>query len=211
MCRSWPGTLVARPWRVSVWYIVVLWDFGVRNATLVGIAGSRFWSPCLVPGAGCLVPEGWQHTYEKDTEHFANPNLRMVVVKFCLLGLVVWYRTSEFNLYHNPNLDDQTFDFTVTVKNPASFKNPVSVKIRFSQKSDFLLFTNFKDISKQLLPHRYNWHHSMVWDWRVSRAGSMPSYWPSCSLPFRLILFSLSLLSFYGLVLWGCGIRTDRV
>ena len=60
---------------------------------------------------------------------------------------------------------------------------------------------------------------SMVWDWRVSRAGPMPVYWPSCSLTFRLLLFSLSLLSFYGmkgvgemgLVLWGWGLRTDRV
>ena len=43
----------------------------------------------------------------------------------------------------------------------------------------------------------------MVWDWRVSRAGSMPFYWPSCSLTFSLLLFSLSLLSFNGLVLWG--------
>ena len=52
---------------------------------------------------------------------------------------------------------------------------------------------------------------SMVWDWRVSRAGPMPLYWPSCSLTFCLLLFSLSLLSFYGLVLWGWGLRTDRV
>ena len=52
---------------------------------------------------------------------------------------------------------------------------------------------------------------SMVWDWRVSRALSMPFYWPSCSLTFCLLLFSLSLLSFYGLVLWGWGLRTDRV
>ena len=51
----------------------------------------------------------------------------------------------------------------------------------------------------------------MVWDWRVSRAGPMPFYWPSCSLPFCLLLFSLSLLSFYGLVLWGWCLRTDRV
>ena len=35
-----------------------------------------------------------------------------------------------------------------------------------------------------------------------SRAN-MPFYWPSCSLPFCLILFSLS---FYGLVLWGWGL-----
>ena len=52
---------------------------------------------------------------------------------------------------------------------------------------------------------------SMVWDWRVSRAGSMPFYWPSCSLTFRLLLFSLSFLSFYGLVLWDLGLRIDRV
>ena len=52
---------------------------------------------------------------------------------------------------------------------------------------------------------------SMVWDWRVSRARSMPLYWPSCSLTFCLLLFSLSLLSFDGLVLWGWGLRTDRV
>ena len=53
--------------------------------------------------------------------------------------------------------------------------------------------------------------HSMVWDWRVSRAGSMSLYWPSCSLHFCLLLFFLSLLSFYGLLLWGWGLRTDRV
>ena len=52
---------------------------------------------------------------------------------------------------------------------------------------------------------------SMVWCWRVSRAGPMPFYWPSCSLTFCLLLFSLSLLSFCGLVLWGWGLRTDRV
>ena len=53
--------------------------------------------------------------------------------------------------------------------------------------------------------------YSMVWDWRVSRAGPISFYWPSCSLPFCLLLFSLPLLSFYGLVLWGCVLRTDRV
>ena len=46
---------------------------------------------------------------------------------------------------------------------------------------------------------------------RVSRAGPMPFYWPSCSLTFCLLLLSLSLLSFYGLVFWGWGLRTDRV
>ena len=44
---------------------------------------------------------------------------------------------------------------------------------------------------------------------RVSRAGPMPFHWPSCSLPFCLLLFSLSLLSFYGLILWGRGLRVN--
>ena len=43
--------------------------------------------------------------------------------------------------------------------------------------------------------------YSMAWDWRGLKAGSMPFYWPSCSLPFCLLLFSLSLFSFYVLVL----------
>ena len=30
-------------------------------------------------------------------------------------------------------------------------------------------------------------------------------------LTFCLVLFSLSLLSIYGLMLWGLGLRTDRV
>ena len=43
---------------------------------------------------------------------------------------------------------------------------------------------------------------SMVWDWRVLRAGPMPFYWPSCSLTFCLLLFSISLLSLG----WCCGV-----
>ena len=53
--------------------------------------------------------------------------------------------------------------------------------------------------------------YTMVWDWQVSRAGSMPFYWPSCSLHFCLLLFSLSLLSFCRLLLWSWGLWTDRV
>ena len=52
---------------------------------------------------------------------------------------------------------------------------------------------------------------SMVWDWRVSRAGPTPFCWPGCSLLFCLQLFSLSLLFLYRLVVWGLGLRTDRV
>ena len=43
---------------------------------------------------------------------------------------------------------------------------------------------------------------SMVWDWRVSRAGPMPFYWPSWSLIFCLLLFSL----FFHSVGWCCGV-----
>ena len=53
--------------------------------------------------------------------------------------------------------------------------------------------------------------HSMMWDWLVSKEGPIPFYWPSCSLSFCLLLFPLSLLSFFGLVLWGWGLQTDRV
>ena len=54
--------------------------------------------------------------------------------------------------------------------------------------------------------------YSMVWDWRASRAGSMLFYWPKLLYPYySLLLFSLSLLSVYRLVLWGRGLRTDGV
>ena len=43
--------------------------------------------------------------------------------------------------------------------------------------------------------------YSMVWDWQVSRAGPMFFIDLNCSLPFCLLLFSFSLLSFYRLVL----------
>ena len=47
--------------------------------------------------------------------------------------------------------------------------------------------------------------------WRVSRAGPMFFYWPNNSLHFCFLLYSLSLLSFHWLVLWGWGLRTDMV
>ena len=52
---------------------------------------------------------------------------------------------------------------------------------------------------------------SMVWDWWVLRAGPKPFYWLCCLLTFCLLLFSLSLLSFCGLVLCDWGLRTVRV
>ena len=54
--------------------------------------------------------------------------------------------------------------------------------------------------------------YSMVWDWRISRAGPMLFYWPKMLYPFYdLLLFFPSLFSVHRLVLWGWGLRTDRV
>ena len=49
---------------------------------------------------------------------------------------------------------------------------------------------------------------SMMWDWRVSRAGPMLLYWPKLLYPYYSLLLFLSV---YRLVLWGWGLRTDRV
>ena len=48
-------------------------------------------SCCAV--AGCLGPDWWRHTYETDAEHFANPNLSVVVAKCWFLRFMVWDRT----------------------------------------------------------------------------------------------------------------------
>ena len=43
---------------------------------------------CCV-GVRCLGPEGWLHMLKMVTEHFANPNLSVVVAKCWFLGCVV--------------------------------------------------------------------------------------------------------------------------
>ena len=74
-------------------YTVVVWDFGLRYESRVRVAGTRIWSPCLVVRAidASIGPVGLQHTYEMVTEHFANPNLSVVVAKCRFLGL--WHET----------------------------------------------------------------------------------------------------------------------
>ena len=52
--------------------------------------------------------------------------------------------------------------------------------------------------------------YSMLWNWRVLRDWQMFFFDLSCS-PLCLLLFYLSLFTFYVLVLWGWGLRTDRV
>ena len=54
--------------------------------------------------------------------------------------------------------------------------------------------------------------YSMVWDWRVPRAGQCFFIGLSCSIQTIVFYyFSLSLLPVHRLVLWGWGLRTDRV
>ena len=43
---------------------------------------------------------------------------------------------------------------------------------------------------------------SIVWDWRVSRAGPMPFYWPSCLVHFVFYCFSFL---FFPSIGWYCG------
>ena len=52
--------------------------------------------------------------------------------------------------------------------------------------------------------------YSMVWDWRVSRAGPMPFDWPKPPYPFRLLLF-FPFSSVYRLALCDWGLWTERV
>ena len=54
--------------------------------------------------------------------------------------------------------------------------------------------------------------YSMVWDWRVSRAGPMLFYWPKLLYPYYSpLLFFPFLIPVYWLVLYGWGLRTDSV
>ena len=94
-----------------------------------------------------------------------------------------------------------TFDSKLTFeKHLRSVSRAASLRLGILRKS-----SRFDQIIRP--DHSY----SMVWDWRDSRAGPVPFCWPSCSLLFCLQLFSLSLLFLYRLVVWGWGLRTDRV
>ena len=50
--------------------------------------------------------------------------------------------------------------------------------------------------------------YSMAWDWRVSIARPMPFYWPSCSLPFCLLLTHFLFFHSMG---WYCGAGIIRL
>ena len=93
MCGAWPETKVTWPWlRLSMIYCCAL-----RLWSQICVTGRIYWFPdsgdlyCCA-GARCHGPEGWLHTYEMITEHFANPYLSVVVAKCWFLGKVVWDR-----------------------------------------------------------------------------------------------------------------------
>ena len=80
-------------------------DMTVTSSQYGILLCSRFWSQICVTcrsrwfpdsvalsccaGARSLGPEGCLHTYEMVTEHFANPNVSVVVAKCSFLGCVV--------------------------------------------------------------------------------------------------------------------------
>ena len=115
MCRAWPGTLVT--W--SRLRLSMICCCALRLWSQICVTCRRYWFPDWVTlscctGARCLGPEGWLHTYETVTEHFANPNLSVVVAKCFFLGCMVWDRTFVISLYRNPDLDDWIFDYLPT-------------------------------------------------------------------------------------------------
>ena len=71
-----------------------------------------------------------------------------------------------------------------------------------------LLLSPYQYISGTILLTVY----SMVYYWQVSRAGSIIFYWPKLlNIYYSFYTLSLSHLSVYRLILWGLGLRTDRV
>ena len=94
MCGAWPVILVTWPWRT----LGMTYSCALRLWSQICATCWRCWFPDSVAlsccaGASCLGPEGWLHTYEMVKEHFANPNLSVVVKKCCFLRFVVWDRT----------------------------------------------------------------------------------------------------------------------
>ena len=106
---AWPAANVPAVGRIfcsNVWGLagnlrdltVVSSHYDILLCSETLVSDMRHMSEILVPGFGRIVllcrarrlgPEGWLHTYETVTEHFANPNLSVVVAKCWFLGCVV--------------------------------------------------------------------------------------------------------------------------
>ena len=85
--RDLAGTLSDLPWlRLSMIYCCAL-----RFWSQICVTCRRCWFSVSVAlsccvGARCFGPVGWLYTFEMVTEHFANPNLSVVVAKCWFLG-----------------------------------------------------------------------------------------------------------------------------
>ena len=76
-------------------------DLTVASSQYDILTCRRCWFPVSVAlsccvGTSCLGHVGWLHTFEMVTEHFANPNLSVVVAKCCFYG--VWCETEPLCL-----------------------------------------------------------------------------------------------------------------
>ena len=93
MCGFWPGTLVTWSWL----HLSKIYCCPLRLWSQICDTCQSCWFPnsvtVMLCRASCLMPEGWLHAYEMVTEHFANPNLSVVVAKYWFLRFVAWDRT----------------------------------------------------------------------------------------------------------------------
>ena len=82
------------------------------SETLVSESISLIRAPYLVVPGKLPRAEGWLHTYEMVTEHFAKENLSVVVAK-CrfLVFLCVRQHLYVLSFFRNPDQDDRIFNF----------------------------------------------------------------------------------------------------
>ena len=87
MCWAWPEpsdlTVASSQYDILLCSETLVSD--MRHVSEVLVSG--FGRPVLCRGK--LPPMGWLHMFEMVTEHFANPNLSVVVAKYWFLRFVV--------------------------------------------------------------------------------------------------------------------------
>ena len=105
---------------VSVWHTVVLWDFGLRYASCVGVAGSRIWWHCLVvPGQDA---SGSRDRGIYGYGAFHQPKFECGCCECWFLGFVVRDRTySDKNKQYIVN-EESDLDLIKSENNAASQK-----------------------------------------------------------------------------------------
>ena len=105
---AWPWTLVTWQWlRLSMMYCCAL-----RLTSEICVTCQSCWFPDSVilsscAEASCLGLEGWLHTYEIVTEHFAKHEFDCGCSEIMVFR--VWGVRQNLH-YRNPDLDDRIFD-----------------------------------------------------------------------------------------------------